>query len=235
MKVEKHIFEALEKSKLIPNREECAWAKCGRTDKGVSATGQTCSLYIRSSCGGVKWCDIKELEDFKHKWMRCLPEVIHDWEGHSMDEMDRSYRYKYGDDTESLKLSLNSIRDLNNKNGEELDYITMINRLMPEDIRILGWAPVDPTFDARFACKARKYHYYFSSIGLDIELMRKACNYFLGTHDFRNFSKIDTNKVERDGFFTRTVKESCIESTSDPEYFRFCVKGKAFLWHQVRK
>ena len=32
--VEQHIFDALIKSKLIPDRKSCRFSRCGRTDKG---------------------------------------------------------------------------------------------------------------------------------------------------------------------------------------------------------
>jgi tRNA pseudouridine(38-40) synthase len=47
--VEKHIFEALLKLRLISDRHTCHYSRCGRTDKGVSALGQTIALKVRSS------------------------------------------------------------------------------------------------------------------------------------------------------------------------------------------
>jgi tRNA U38,U39,U40 pseudouridine synthase TruA len=34
--------------------------------------------------------------------------------------------------------------------SRELDFMTLINKSLPETIQVLGWAPADPTFDARF-------------------------------------------------------------------------------------
>lgn len=34
---------------------------------------------------------------------------------------------------------------------DEYPYITMINQSLPNDIRIISWAPVDGQFDARFS------------------------------------------------------------------------------------
>lgn len=42
------IFDALEKSKLIENRNECDFSVCGRTDRGVSGMCQVISLVSRS-------------------------------------------------------------------------------------------------------------------------------------------------------------------------------------------
>lgn len=32
---------------------------------------------------------------------------------------------------------------------QELQYDRMLNRVLPDDIRVLGWAPVHPDFSAR--------------------------------------------------------------------------------------
>ncbi|KAJ7524000.1 hypothetical protein O6H91_18G072300 [Diphasiastrum complanatum] len=47
--VEAELFTALEKTKLLlGERSEANYSRCGRTDKGVSATGQVIALYLRS-------------------------------------------------------------------------------------------------------------------------------------------------------------------------------------------
>lgn len=33
---------------------------------------------------------------------------------------------------------------------DELDYVGTLNRALPEDIRVLGWCPVPPGFNARY-------------------------------------------------------------------------------------
>lgn len=96
---------------------------------------------------------------------------------------------------------------------------------------------------------------------LDIEAMRTAAKYFEGTHDFRNFCKIDGSKQLTS--FTRDIFKSDIEEVSassmgsgfafsekflppslaDPDkdsespatkVYTFTLHGSAFLWHQVR-
>ncbi|KNE62948.1 tRNA pseudouridine synthase A [Allomyces macrogynus ATCC 38327] len=46
--VEHHLFEALTKAKLVADIKDADYARCGRTDKGVSATGNAVSLNVRS-------------------------------------------------------------------------------------------------------------------------------------------------------------------------------------------
>jgi tRNA pseudouridine38/39 synthase len=174
--IESHLFEALIKAKLIPGSDACSWSKCGRTDKGVSATGQTVSLYIRSQLGGVKWDMVRQLEDYKHFLVHASPGCDETMDGEPAAV------------TEELKSALQTLESFDGHDTKELDYVTMMNRLLPEDIRVLCWAPVDHAFDARFACATRKYHYTFSPAGLDIDKMKTACAQFEGTHDFRHFA-----------------------------------------------
>lgn len=42
--IEKHLFEALVKLKLVESRQTCNYSRCGRTDKGVSASGRRMNL-----------------------------------------------------------------------------------------------------------------------------------------------------------------------------------------------
>jgi tRNA pseudouridine38/39 synthase len=169
--VEAHLFHALETSKLIPSISGCFWSRCGRTDKGVSGFGQTCSLWIRTKLDytdnrAFKWSEIAQNEEMFHQ---------------------------------SLKDPLFSVDDIKSPNEfegeEELNYLSMMNRLLPNDIRVLAWSPVNEMFDARFCCSYRTYHYYFASGGLDLENMQKAASNFIGVHDCRHVCKIDTNKV----------------------------------------
>jgi tRNA pseudouridine38/39 synthase len=48
--IENHLFQALEKSKLVPTRdpEIIKWSKCGRTDKGVSSFDQVFGVTVKS-------------------------------------------------------------------------------------------------------------------------------------------------------------------------------------------
>ncbi|XP_054624947.1 tRNA pseudouridine(38/39) synthase isoform X2 [Dunckerocampus dactyliophorus] len=120
----------------------------------------------------------------------------------------------------------------------ELPYVKMLNRVLPQDIRILDWAPAAEGFSARFDCQARTYRYYFPRGSLDIMLMADAAKRYEGTHDFRNLCKMDVgNGVLQ---FERTILSAAIkpvhpEHTADPyDLFIFELKGLAFLYHQVR-
>ncbi|KAG9350145.1 hypothetical protein JZ751_026498 [Albula glossodonta] len=122
----------------------------------------------------------------------------------------------------------------------ELPYAKMLNRVLPLDIRVLDWSPVEAGFSARFDCKSRTYRYYFPHGSLDVELMDKAAKRFEGTHDFRNLCKMDVgNGVLQ---FERTILSASVQQSlpckspfTDPyDLFVFEIKGLAFLYHQVR-
>ncbi|CDJ26272.1 unnamed protein product [Triticum aestivum] len=137
--VESEIFKALERARLlVGSRKDLCYSRCGRTDKGVSATGQVISLYLRSN--------LKEA-------------------GGNVGERS------------------------------EIDYVSVLNRNLPRDIRVIGWCPVAADFLARFSCLGREYKYLFWKGGLDVSKMQKAALKFIGEHDLRNFCKMDAANV----------------------------------------
>ncbi|KAI5066189.1 hypothetical protein GOP47_0018813 [Adiantum capillus-veneris] len=118
---------------------------------------------------------------------------------------------------------------------EEIDYVGVLNRALPPDIRILGWCYVPLNFHARFSCLSREYNYFFVNDGLDIEAMKHAAKFFCGEHDFRNFCRMDADNVRN---FRREILAfeifPCLDVWEGFELWMFRVEGTAFLWHQVR-
>lgn len=45
--------------------------------------------------------------------------------------------------------------------GNPLPLMTILNRLLPDYIQVIDWSPVTDSFNARFDCKWREYHYSF--------------------------------------------------------------------------
>lgn len=121
------------------------------------------------------------------------------------------------------------------KDHGEIDYVGVLNRALPPDIRILGWCHVPYNFHARFSCLSREYNYFFINDGLDIEAMKFAAGKFCGEHDFRNFCKMDADNVHN---FQREIFSfdilPLLNRLDGFELWMFQVKGTAFLWHQVR-
>ncbi|KAK6228758.1 hypothetical protein SCA6_001098 [Theobroma cacao] len=117
----------------------------------------------------------------------------------------------------------------------EIDYVRVLNRVLPNDIRILGWSPVSIDFNARFNCLAREYTYFFWRGNLNLPDMENAGKKFIGEHDFRNFCKMDAANVHN--YRRRVTLFEISSSNMRFEGNQLCaikVKGSAFLWHQVR-
>ena len=191
--IESELFAALLQTKLVEDRGSAAYHRCGRTDKGVSGTGQVVSLDVRTNL----------------------------LEGQSVFTQP-GYTGGRGGET-------------------EIDFCSVLNRNLPEDIRVTAWAPAPTTeFSARFDCEARRYKYYFPRALLDIDNMRAAGQRLLGSHDFRNLCKMDVNNgvvtfIRRIDAVTVEVTDRVHEGKDDP-YDICClvIRSKAFLWHQIR-
>eukprot|EP00055_Hartaetosiga_balthica_P011798 m.55073 g.55073 ORF g.55073 m.55073 type:complete len:242 (+) comp7737_c0_seq2:66-791(+) len=56
------------------------------------------------------------------------------------------------------------------KVAKDINYVKMLNGVLPLDIRVIDWAPVDKEFDARFSCTARHYKYFFHKETHDIDV-----------------------------------------------------------------
>ncbi|XP_062559313.1 tRNA pseudouridine(38/39) synthase [Armigeres subalbatus] len=123
--------------------------------------------------------------------------------------------------------------------ANEINYCQLLNRVLPQDIRCVAWMPmVNPNYSARFDCRSRTYRYFFPRGNLDIAAMREACTHLVGAHDFRNLCKMDVgNGVVT---FTRRISYVSIEDSqgdaneSSYDMLYLELRGKAFLWHQVR-
>ena len=135
----------------------------------------------------------------------------------------------------------------------EIDYVRIINRVLPEDIRVVAWQPVPAHFSARFSATHRTYKYFFTQSGRDIERMAEAARSLVGEHDFRNLCKIDPTITN----FRRTILSVDLQpvpgfrgaapaevatplvdglppATEPQAVWELTVSGYAFLWHQVR-
>lgn len=136
----------------------------------------------------------------------------------------------------NLKAETNSAGVISEEEYEgEIDYVKVLNRVLPKDIRIIGWCPVPLDFHARFSCLSREYKYFFWRENLDISAMKNAGKKFLGEHDFRNFCKMDAMNVHN---YKRCVTSFDIIPISErfggKELCAIKINGSAFLWHQVR-
>lgn len=225
------------------NWEGCQYSKCGRTDKGVSAFGQVVGVRVRSvrrrSAGkdrGKGRGRGSEEEEGKTSVATSTTNGgrdgnVADADGESdvvaasselelglelpgidaVDDEELGIETKQNDDDDDA--SFDTVKD-------ELPYISILNSILPPDIRVLAWCPNPPeNFDARFSCAERRYKYFFTNPAflptpgpsglrdattgketefregwLDIGVMREAAKKLVGLHDFRNFCRIDASK-----------------------------------------
>ena len=123
---------------------------------------------------------------------------------------------------------------------EEINYCSILNKVLPPEIKCISWAPVDIDFSARFDCTKRTYKYFFPRGTLNLDKMLEAAKLLIGSHDFRNLCKMDvkngvTNFIRR----LESVELSLIPSNSSNteagyEIVELTINGNAFLWHQIR-
>jgi len=50
---------------------------------------------------------------------------------------------------------------LSSSPDKEIDYVHILNHTLPPDIRVLGWAPVPPDFNARYVCVFFIFYFLF--------------------------------------------------------------------------
>ena len=192
--IESEMFAALLQTKLVEDRAGCNYHRCGRTDRGVSGTGQVVSIDVRTNL--------------------VTGEGVFTQEGYTGGE------------------------DGNDK--DEIDFCSVLNRNLPEDIRVISWSPAPrPDFSARFDCDSRSYKYYFPRGNLDVERIELAGQKLLGVHDFRNLCKMDVNNgvvtfIRRIDSVNVVVVQKEREEDSSYDMCCLVIKSKAFLWHQIR-
>ncbi|KAJ1915012.1 pseudouridine synthase deg1 [Mycoemilia scoparia] len=237
--VEGEIFKALMQCKLIESESSCQYSRCGRTDKGVSGFGQVISLYVRSS---QKKKSLQQQQQ-QQQPLTQSGEDGDKMDIDIATGTDRTTKPALTTTTAPITTTTNTgdheegfsnLRELDPH--LELPYTKMLNKILPPFIRIHAWSPVRSDFDARFSCKSRFYRYIFSSSStttyttytnpqnsphpkqgsngyLDVEKMKTAAKKFLGTHDFRNFCRLDPAKQIMN--FERTVLEIDIKEITN--------------------
>ncbi len=134
--------------------------------------------------------------------------------------------------------------------AEEIrDYM---NRYLPEDIAVLSVEEVGERFHSRLNAKGKTYEYrilngkvpsvferrYAWQIEepLDIEAMKDAAAYLIGTHDFQSFTSAKKGKKST----VRTIEaidfsvEDCDYAGEKEHKIEITYRGDGFLYHMVR-
>ena len=121
-----------------------------------------------------------------------------------------------------------------------------LNRMLGPTIAVGKIEAAPPTFDARFSCTGRSYRYHVFNCEildpltrhftwhvrdhLDIDMMQRASDQIIGTHDFTSFSK--RNKSRPQQLFVRTVRQAQWRRVGDIVCFE--VTASAFTHQLVR-
>lgn len=123
-----------------------------------------------------------------------------------------------------------------------------LNALLPPTIRVLEVLPTHTRFHAQHDALGKIYHYHFQ-VGsapnpflarytlqlhgpIDIDLVRQACSYFVGTHDFTTFAN-EAHKGSAKKNPVRTIRR--VELVVCPDgRFRLEFEGNGFLYKMVR-
>lgn len=124
------------------------------------------------------------------------------------------------------------------------NIIRGMNSLLPDDIAILDCEEAAPDFHARYSCIGKEYVYmilnrpckspFMADLALhypyplDIKLLEKAAQDFVGTHDFTSFCGTANRKEDS----VRTVEYFRIEENES--LVKLIVKGDGFLYNMVR-
>lgn len=120
-----------------------------------------------------------------------------------------------------------------------------MNRWLPRSVAVLDCVEVDADFHARYSCKSKEYiykiwnsevrnpfsegyalHYRYP---LDVEILNKAAQAYVGSHDFTSFCTPDNREA---GDMTRCVKSFSVTREGDLVLMR--VEADGFLYNMVR-
>ncbi len=130
------------------------------------------------------------------------------------------------------------------KNLSAYKWQGAINGFLPDDIHIMSVEETDERFHARYCVRMKQYDYriqmgkydVFSSdyawqcpYALDIERMKKAASYLVGTHDFTSFNSSSLKEYPDQ---VRTVRDIRFEQNGD--MLKISFTGKGFLRYMVR-
>ncbi|WP_100488740.1 tRNA pseudouridine(38-40) synthase TruA [Sporolactobacillus pectinivorans] len=131
------------------------------------------------------------------------------------------------------------------KNLAESEVKSYLNRYLPQDISVSEVMLVPERFHARYNAKGKTYLYkiwnkeythpfmrkYSMHVEkeLDIDRMKKACQYFIGEHDFTSYSNAKSKKK------TSVRKVYAMDIEKNTGFIQIRVSGNGFLYNMVRK
>ena len=127
------------------------------------------------------------------------------------------------------------------KDLDQLKYA--LNKMLPDDIRILSFKEVDDDFHARYSAKRKIYEYrillnnkdpfnydlaYLYPMSFDLDLFDKALQKFVGEHNYQDF----TSKEEDENGFVRQIYS--INVSKENDLVKVVFEGNGFMRYQIR-
>ena len=127
------------------------------------------------------------------------------------------------------------------KDLKQLAYA--LNKMLPEDIKILSFEKVADDFHARYNAKRKIYEYrivlknkdpfqdqlaYVYPMDFDFDLFKSALDKFVGKHNYQDF----TSKEEDEGGFVREIYEIKVDKKDNNISVVF--EGNGFMRYQIR-
>ncbi len=122
--------------------------------------------------------------------------------------------------------------------------VALASSKLPGEISVYCCEEVNVDFNARFDCKKKEYIYVFENTqtpspfnykrscnykyNMDVELMNKAAQHFVGEYDFSAFCASGAQVVSK----VRRIYSASVEREGDMVIFRVC--GNGFLYNMVR-
>ena len=118
-----------------------------------------------------------------------------------------------------------------------------LNKMLPEDIKILSLEAVDDDFHSRYNAKKKIYEYrivlknkdpfqdelaFVYPMKFDFDLFKSALDKFVGKHNYQDF----TSKEEDEGGFIREIYEINVTKNDHDIKVRFI--GNGFMRYQIR-
>lgn len=119
-----------------------------------------------------------------------------------------------------------------------------LNRILPEDIRVVESREVAASFHPRHCSTLKTYEYrilntkmeipvkrlytYHFSMPLDASLMQEAAGYLVGEHDFTSFCNVQSQALSH----IRTITDATVKRDGDEVIIY--VTGNGFLYNMVR-
>ena len=126
-------------------------------------------------------------------------------------------------------------------------FLAKMNGLLPENIRVHAIEEVSSSFHARFSAKGKIYHYVINTgcthspflrpyswhirEPLSVDTLKKACAYFVGTHDFKAFAN-SSHEGSAAHNSVRTIHR--LDVVEQEQGFRLEFEGNGFLYKMVR-